>query len=140
MDNMDKNNNPNVTVNMKWVYQKDYHVGDRRKHRCDYISISQPKKHENVKLYIDTQTRLYLWGYPTKEFFTKITQSHLSIGVTVKKKTIDDASSNYCHGDIVYSKQFMHPILDCFVNTRILSVYENIDSSICQKIISSRTS
>ena len=39
--------------------------------------------------------------------------------------------------DIVYSKQFMYPILDCFVNTRILSVYENIDSSICQKIISS---
>ena len=38
---------------------------------------------------------------------------------------------------IVYSKQFMYPILDCFVNTRILSVYENIDSSICQKIISS---
>ena len=31
----------------------------------------------------------------------------------------------------------MYPILDCFVNTRILSVYENIDSSICQKIISS---
>ena len=38
---------------------------------------------------------------------------------------------------IVYSKQSMYPILDCFVNTRILSVYENIDSSICQKIISS---
>ena len=38
---------------------------------------------------------------------------------------------------IVYSKQFMYPILDCFVNTRILSVYENIDSSICEKIISS---
>ena len=31
----------------------------------------------------------------------------------------------------------MYPILDCFVNTKILSVYENIDSSICQKIISS---
>ena len=39
--------------------------------------------------------------------------------------------------DIVYSKLSMYPILDCFVNTRILSVYENIDSSICQKIISS---
>ena len=38
---------------------------------------------------------------------------------------------------IVYSKQSMYPILDYFVNTRILSVYENIDSSICQKIISS---
>ena len=38
---------------------------------------------------------------------------------------------------IAYSKQSMYPILDCFVNTRILSVYENIDSSICQKIISS---
>ena len=33
-------------------------------------------------------------------------------------------------GTIVYSKQSMYPILDCFVNTRILSVYENIDSSI----------
>ena len=31
----------------------------------------------------------------------------------------------------------MYPILDRFVNTRILSVYENIDSSICQKMISS---
>ena len=37
----------------------------------------------------------------------------------------------------MYSKQSMCPILDCIVNTRILSVYENIDSSICQKIISS---
>ena len=37
----------------------------------------------------------------------------------------------------MYSKQSMHPILDCFVNTRILSVYENIDSSKCLKIISS---
>ena len=39
--------------------------------------------------------------------------------------------------NIVYSKQSMYLILACFVNTRILSVYENIDSSICQKIISS---
>ena len=36
----------------------------------------------------------------------------------------------------MYSKKSMYPILDWFVNTWILSVYENIDSSIFQKTIS----
>ena len=40
---------------------------------------------------------------------------------------------------IVYSKQFMYPILDWFINTWIWSVYVNINSSIFLKKFSFHT-